>query len=218
MYLPADWVEKYFPRGANVSVGKYPNDKVQSICSYYQTKLDGAAATLYENGKLCTLANYHMAARDGWIRVWNENMERLYFAEYKRGKKHGLTCLFRDDLPWYVQQYEKGDLVGAYLVTQKSNPLEAIREQDLTPDGAKECALARNKSSELESQMDQGEVKLKKSVREWFLEADKDIKQARAAAQGTQGRQAIIERQNARGAARGAAFRDLHRAAWGEGR
>jgi hypothetical protein len=218
MDLPADWLDQYFPRKANVCVGKFPNDKVQSVCIYNQTKLDGAAATLDESGHLCTLANYRMGARDGWIRLWNENGQRFYFAEYKLGKKHGLICLFRDDMPWYVQQCDRGDFVMECLVTWKAGVSEALPEEKLTPEGVKELATARSKLSELEAQMDQGEAKLKKVVREWFLEADREIKRARAADRGVAARRDATNRVNERAKAQAAGMQELRRASLTGGR
>lgn len=218
MELPADWVSKRFPRSANVCVGKYLNGKTRNICGYYNTKLHGACAVLFEDGHLDTLADYHMGSRDGWVRLWNEDAERLYFGEYKRGTKHGLTCVFRNDLPWYIQEYDKGNLACVYLVIQKSGSFEAIREKDFTPEHARECALARDRLADLESQVDQREANVKKSVREWFLEVDRDIKQERAAAQSVQARQAAIGRANARSAATASGLQELNRASFGGGR
>jgi len=185
MELPKDWTKSLFPNDDLVYVAKYPSDKVQGVHTFYQGKLNGPAATLYEDGGLAALVNYSMSDRDGTIRLWEENKRRLLYAETKRGKMHGAVCLFRDDLPWFVQEYDMGDLTAEYLVKWKDGTSEVLPRDKLTSDDLRETAAARTRLTELEAEMDRNEARVKKALREWFQEKDKEVKQKRVAKQSS---------------------------------
>ena len=149
MELPENWIKKLFPNDDLVYAEKYPSDKVQGVYAFYQGKLNGPAARLYESGGMSALANYAMSDRDGTVRLWEENKHRLLYAEYKRDKKHGTVCLFRDDLPWFIQEYDMDDLTAEYLVRWKEGTSEAIPRAKLASEDLRETAAARTKLTEL---------------------------------------------------------------------
>jgi antitoxin component YwqK of YwqJK toxin-antitoxin module len=183
MNLPPDWTKKLFPQDELVYARKYPSDKVQGAYTFSQAKLNGPAAVLYEDGGLSMLANYAMSDREGPLRRWEENKKRLLYAEYKRDKKHGAVCLFREDLPWFVQDYDMGEVTAEYLVKWKDGAAEAVPREKLASDDLRETATARTRLTELEANLERNEAEVKKALREWFWEKDKEIKQKRVAKQ-----------------------------------
>jgi hypothetical protein len=183
MELPKDWTKKLFPKDDMVYAQKYPSDNVQGAYTFSQAKLNGPAAALYEDGGLSTLANYAMSDRDGPLRRWEASKKRLLYAEYKHDKKHGTVCLFREDLPWFIQNYDMGEVTAEYLVKWKDGAAEAIAREKLAAEDLRETAEARARLMQLEAELERNEADVKKALREWFWEKDKEIKQKRVAKQ-----------------------------------
>ena len=118
-----NWLERLFPgvsdnfaeraaaaRGSLVCVAKYPNGSLQGQFTLSEErKLDGASATFYENHQLHSLALYSKGNLHGYLKVWNKKGDRVLYAEYKYGKKDGLVCLFRDGVPWLIEEWKWQD-------------------------------------------------------------------------------------------------------------
>lgn len=158
----------------------YNNGAMQSLIHYgSQGKLIGPAATLYETGSLCTLAYYKDNLLTGSLRLWDQNRSRLLYAEYKRGKKQGLCCLFRKGWPWLIQECDKGEVSAQYLVRYASEQVNAVAEADLSDEEKPSLHAAVEKLAGLEEQIEAGEKRVKKAVSDTFRERDKDLRQAR---------------------------------------
>lgn len=183
MELPRDWTKTLFPKDEVVYARKYTSGNVQGVYTFAQAKLNGPAAILYEDGGLSTLASYAMSDRDGPLRRWETDKKRLLYAEYKRDKKHGAVCLFREDLPWFVQEYDMGEVKAEYLVKWKDGAAEATARDRLAPEDLRETAAARSRLADLETALERTEDDVKKSLREWYWEKDKETKQKRVAKQ-----------------------------------
>jgi hypothetical protein len=114
-----------------------------------------------------------MGERDGPVRLWERGGKRLLYAEYTRKRKAGLVCLFRDGVPWLIQEWDKGSVLGQYLVKFKEGVPEAVPDVKLSPEEAKEALTAQQKLVDLEAEIKTGEADVKKAIRE----VDKRIKQ-----------------------------------------
>jgi len=77
------------------------------------------------------------------------------------------------------------DLTAEYLVRWKEGASEVIPRAKLTSDDLRETAEARTKLTALEAELERNEAEVKKALREWFREKDKEIKQKRVAKQST---------------------------------
>ena len=162
--IPHDWLDRFFPSMDNVYANKYPNGKIQAIFHFgQQGKLDGHAATLYETGELQTLGSYTANSLDGPLRVWEKNKQRLLYAEYKRGKKQGVSCLFRDGLPWFVQDCDKDQVKSRYLVKFTGVTPVVRPDKGLSDPEKKELESAEQKLAELEEQMAEDQKTVRKS-------------------------------------------------------
>jgi len=197
MELPKNWMENLFPKDAPVYVEKSPSDKVRGVYTFTQGKLNGPAAVVYEDGGLSMLASYVMSDRDGMLRRWEENKHRLLYADYKRGKKHGLVCLFREDLPWFIQEYDAADVATEYLVKWKEGTAEALSRNRLQADDLRELISARTKLTEMENQLEKSESDVRKSLREWFIEKEKEARKKRVAKQSAARRDEQRNREDA---------------------
>jgi hypothetical protein len=183
MVLPEKWMDTLFPQEALVYVEKFPSDKVRGGYTFSQGKLNGPSAVLYEDGSLAMLANYEMSEREGPLRHWDEEKRRLLYADYKHDKKHGLVCLFHEDWPWFIQECDTGNVSAEYLVKWNEGKAEVLARDRLQPDDLREMVTARTTLTKLESQLAKSESELKKSLRDWFQEKDKEIKRQRVTRQ-----------------------------------
>ncbi len=133
----------------SVYANKYPDGRVQGLFHFgQQGKLDGHAATLYETGELQTLGCYAANSLDGPLRVWEKNKQRLIYAQYKKGKKHGVCCLFHDGRPWFIQEYDKGKVESRCLVKFADVTPTVRPDKDLSDPEKKELDSAEQKLKE----------------------------------------------------------------------
>ncbi|MGO8749328.1 MAG: hypothetical protein ACLQNE_25485 [Thermoguttaceae bacterium] len=190
--VPRDWLDRYFPSSQNnVYAATYSEGKIQGVFHYDKLgRLDGHAATLYETGELETMGFYTANSLQGPLRVWDNNTQRLVYAEYKKGKKQGVCCLFRDGLPWVVQDFDKGQVQSSYLV-KFTGVTPAVRAATALSDPEKkELESAEQKLNELEEQMADGQQKVKKVVSVSYQK----LKQARASRHSVAAREADRQR------------------------
>jgi len=206
---PRRWLDTMFPDKVPVFVLRYPNGEVQGVYVFERGKLNGPAAGLHESGGLCVLANYRESDRDGPLRSWDEQKQRHVYAQYTKGRKNGLVCLFRHDLPWLAQEWKANQLVAEYLVKPAVQGLNPVLAGTLDAEDAKELARAHAQLAETEAEMKKGEVELKKALRE----EEKDVRRQRAAITGVRKRQSMLGRANAKGAARGASIGNMWKSA-----
>ncbi len=181
MEPPHNWIDRMFPDDDQVYVEKFTDGKIRGVYCQTQFKLNGGAVTLYAEGGVSTLANYEMSEREGPVRRWEESRKRLFYAEYKQGKQTGLICLFRDDLPWFVQEYDRSDVPTEYLVKWSDGKGEAIPHDRLPPEDLRETAAARDKIRDLESELARSEEGLKQALRDLMRDKIKEARKKRAA-------------------------------------
>ena len=195
MEPPRNWIDRMFPDDDQVYVEKFTDGKIRGVYCYAQGKLHGGAVTLYADGGVSTLASYDMSEREGPVRRWEENKKRLLYADYKGDKPTGLVCLFRDDLPWFVQEYDRSDVPTEYLVKWSGGTAEAIPHNRLPPEDLRETAAARDKIQELQASLERSENALKRTVRDLARDKIKDARQKRVAKSSTARREELHKKQ-----------------------
>jgi hypothetical protein len=129
--------------------------------------LNGPSATLFEDGSLSGLAYYKSSLRHGKLLVWDKENRPLYYGEYVRGKKMGLVCLFVDGHPALIQECNSGEVTAQYLVAFNKSAPVAVPEDRLTPRQTAEFKTAADKLALFESDIDEGEKKVKACVAAW---------------------------------------------------
>ena len=93
-------------------------------------------------------------------------------ASYVKGHKHGLLCLFRDGVPWLVQEWDKDKQIGEFVIfwPDSGNPpitLPAL-VGNVNLATAVEGLVARQALSDLERTIDEGENDVKQGIAEWY--------------------------------------------------
>ncbi len=210
MRMTVDALETLFPETASVCVFRFPRGQLKAVFSHQYGKLHGPSASLYESGTLCSVAFFKDGLRDGPLRLWEEGRRRLLYAEYRLGNEHGTTCLFKDDLPWYIERWTRGFLSAGYLVRFVEGKWIAVPAQTLTDEqSAQEIARATAQLQQLREQVLAGEKDAKKSVDAWH----EQMRREAAKAYSLQARQAIINRMKARQAEENAQMQQMWRTA-----
>lgn len=177
--VPDRWQRKLFPEKTIIYVATWPNGDVRGIFSLDHAKLDGYAIALHETGHLQTLAFYKRANLDGRMIQWKETGERLFYAEHKCGNKHGLFCLFRDDLPWLIQEWEKKTIQNEYIVEYLAEGPRLTPVDQMNDRQREEYGRAVSELAVLESTLKKNEAQLKQDLAKWYRQEDKKLKRQR---------------------------------------
>ena len=159
-------------------------------------KLDGPAVSFYEDGHLKTLADYRADQLCGALRIWDENKNRLLYSEYSHGKRHGITCLFSDGLPWIVQEYQRGATATEYYVDLKGGVAKLVAKDAIAVhDEELDYADALEKLADLDGVLQKGEMTLRRAVQDQIksMVAGVRARQREGANARLMGRQAQID-------------------------
>ena len=115
--MAENWENLLFPDPSHVYVVNYRSGMVQSVCSNTDGKMDGWVAQLHPNGRLSSLAHYKNSQLDGRQGIWDaETGFRLVYGEFAKDKKVGFMCVFHENRPRVIQEWEKGKMQGEYLI------------------------------------------------------------------------------------------------------
>ena len=149
-----------FPPGNDCYVQKNAMGGLAGIHGRDRDILRGPSVVLYESGGLKMLGGYAKAARDGTFRMWDKEGAMILYAQFKEGKPHGLVVIFREKKPWLVQEWKAGEL-----------------QRESTDD-----ADAHAKLAEIGADLAATEKEVRKSLRDWFAESEKQRKAENVAA------------------------------------
>lgn len=201
--IPQDWLANSFPNNAPTVEVKHPNQEVRAVATFRGTKIDGIAATFDEGGQLESLGRYDEADLDGVLRLWNKEGHRHFYGEYTKGNKNGLTCLFREDVPWYIQEWDNGALKGGYLVKWTgTTPVVISTEQSASGENKADFETAADQLSQLEKERKDAENLLKQEIRGILLEDIEAARRKGAAVRSRAIRDSLIKAINTRRAER----------------
>ena len=154
-----DW----FPADHAFFVEKFSDETLKGMHSRYAGGLDGASVVLHENGNPKVLWFYRGGQRQGPVRLWDAEKRMMLYSNYEDSKRHGITCLFRDDTPWLAQEWDKGALQNETVLVRKGSDLVAV-------DDAQQLTQAHETLSAVKKGLSETESDLTKSVRKWFTD------------------------------------------------
>jgi hypothetical protein len=144
-----NWQSDFFPPGAPVVVAQFPNHTVNAILSLKLGRLNGPAVTLYEDGHLASVSTYETGELHGDFRLWDGDRHRVFFAQFARGKRDGVSCLFREGRPWLIQDWDKDEAQSQYLVVYKKKDMILVPEAKLNSEQSALFAQAQAKQEEV---------------------------------------------------------------------
>ncbi len=180
---PVQWRQKFFPQGVDVYVARRGGNVVQGVFALNKSKPHGASATLHDNGRLKTIAFYSEGRLNGPVRTWTDEKQRLLYAEYRNGDKQGLVCLYRQEKPWLVQEWDRAKLQREYLVSCDSESPAVLSSVDIQGNRA-ELADALGQLNDLEEEMRLEHSRIRSEISRWASREDRRVKQRRLTQHG----------------------------------
>lgn len=213
--VPRKWPECNFTKESAARLIKYPNGDPKALHTFLDAKLHGPTFLLDEAGKKRWAADYYDGDRHGAVRVWDHNSEMTLFAQYVRGGKKGFVCVFDEGMPWLVQEWDKNQMLGEYLVKWSAGvPTVSDSKQIAGQADVDQLAAAKERLAELEQNLMAEETEVKRDLARWFRELDREIKKQRAASVNMRKRQDTLGALKARSAAEQAALGQMFRRSW----
>lgn len=212
--IPKKWPECNFTKESAFRLTKFPNGEPKALHTFLDARLHGPTFLLNEDGAKRWAADYYEGDRHGALRLWDQNSEMALFAQYVRGGKKGFVCVFDGGMPWLLQEWDKDQLQGEYLVkwnagVSTTSPSDQVAGQaDMA-----HLAAARERLTQLEEELEAEETAIKRELAQWFREVDREIKKQRAAASNLRKRKETLGALNARSAAEQAVLGGMWRRA-----
>ncbi|NLF10116.1 MAG: hypothetical protein GX594_19370 [Pirellulaceae bacterium] len=191
--VPDNWQKIYFPKDTNIYVATWPNGDVRGIFSLEDAKLNGYAVALHEAGHFQMVACYKRANLDGSMIQWQENGERLCYAEHKAGRKHGLFCLFSNDLPWLIQEWDKGIMQKEYIVKYLEEGTSVTPKDQMDDQDIAEYGIALSELAMFEAEFGKYESQLKQELAQWYRQEAYRLKRERVAKQTPEKRDRMLD-------------------------
>lgn len=162
--IPTRWFMRGVPFAGGLWPTNYPSGKPKSLHAFLNEEFHGPSLFLNEDGTRHWAAEYQAGDRNGSLWIWNRDRQLALHAQYASGRKRGVLCLFRDALPWMVQEWDKDRVTAGYLI--KWN-------------GAEPSLSARDQASDLDkAQFDAAEkylAELEEGLRADESESQKDL-------------------------------------------
>lgn len=175
--LTEGWREGLFPPAAPVVVAQYPSRAVNAILTLKMARLNGPAVTFFEDGHLASLATYAAGELKDDYRLWDENRQRVLFAQFARGKRDGLACLFQEGRPWLIQEWQAGDVKAQYLVVFVKQKPVPVPESKLNKEQSSQFVRAQARVEEVWVEV----AKTQKRLNAWLIQNMPQLRRDRAA-------------------------------------
>lgn len=96
-------------------------------------KLNGLAAVYHENDNLVYYAEYRENDLNGLMITWSPQGKLIYCGEYRNNERDGLSCLFQDDSPRLIAEYDDDNLLACVWIDEgevKSYKKEQVAEEE----------------------------------------------------------------------------------------
>jgi hypothetical protein len=122
-----------------------------------------AAQGCWADVQLNTYLDFKQGDRLGVVAIWDADGQRVYWGNYKRGKRHGFCCVFKNNRPRIVAVFDEGEPGPVYLVSKNR-----VEKRFDGQEEAKGDAIAQDLLAELdriESQLKQDERLLEKQIK-----------------------------------------------------
>ena len=212
--IPKEWPECNLTKESGTRMIEFANGEPKAMNTYFNAKLHGPTFLLNENGEKRWAADYREGNLHGSLRLWDQNSKMAMFAQYVRGGKKGFVCVFDEGMPWLVQEWDKNQMNGEYLVQWNAGtPTTLATDQVSGQAEISQLAAARERLSKLEQEVKAEETEIKRELAQWFREEDREIKRKRAAVSNLRKRGATLNTLSARRAAEQAKLGQMWRRA-----
>jgi formylglycine-generating enzyme required for sulfatase activity len=79
-------------------------------------ELDGLAAAFQENDEVVYYAEYRQNDLNGLMMTWSPEGKPVYCGQYRGNRRQGLCCLFENDSPRLISEYDNDNLVACVWI------------------------------------------------------------------------------------------------------
>ncbi len=183
---------------------KHKNDVPFAVLKHNAGKLHGPAIAQFEDGGLMMSGMYVNNERHGTFLVMSEDRSVKFAADYDRGDKDGLACVFRSGRPLLIQECANNKPQFTYLLDEKGLIGEQHEGVPSVASEAFQAAIAFLERTENEL------LQNEKKVKEYVDKVETSVRRWRAAQNGALARTRFNELQNVRSSADAALMGTLH--------
>ncbi len=187
------WLDRVYGsdgKRGSVAFLRHANGKIFAISSHERGILNGITMAFYDNKDPMVYAMYVDGCRHGIVKTWDVAGNTAYWAEYSKGKRNGLCCLFKDDRLRMVLEYRFDKAEAVHLISANQVAKTFTTTALAALDETAKSALAD--LDKIETQMVQNERDFKKTIKNEEMKK----RQALASQAGPQKRAAIQSRIN----------------------
>lgn len=97
--------------------------------------------------------------------MWNEQGQLVYFEKNRNDKVYDLCCLFKDNLPWLIEDYDRFTRVATYRIVDNKIATTYRDQEPVADDEWLGEALSALK--EVRELLTQDEVEFRRKVRDY---------------------------------------------------
>lgn len=180
--ISPDSVAMMLPAEGDVFNRKNSDGAVTGVFSSVRGVLEGPAMELSTASRLSLFGAYEHGKRDGDFRIYGKQQKRLLYSRYSRGIKQGLTCVFRNGLPRYIEVSAGRGIKDEFLIRFEGRKPQVIARRDFSPEDELERPVARARLAALESSLASRERIYGKQLEAWWVGIEKQ--RATASARG----------------------------------
>jgi hypothetical protein len=181
--LAPDSVALMIPAEADAFVRKNSEGAVTGAFSLMRGVLNGPVVELNAANRLALFGAYENGERDGGFRLWGPQQRRLLYSQYAGGTKRGLTCVFKNGQPRYVEVSDQRGVKAEFLIHFTGRKPQVIAKRDFSPDDANERRAARARLTLLEATLTKHEHMYQAQSEAWW-EGGRKRREPTAAAGG----------------------------------
>jgi hypothetical protein len=165
------------PYSRNVEL-RYPTGKPFLVLGRENAQFHGLTLSYYENGDPMTCAAYDQGRRHGNFMTWDEARRPIYFAQYRRGVKQGIGCLYQPCSPecreshlLLVQEWDHDSVRRSHLISNNQVALTFDHDDGLPSPSHPTLTASLAALADFERGFDESEHQ----VEEWLLGAQRQI-------------------------------------------
>jgi hypothetical protein len=198
----ATW-DEIFKQRSPVAVVQQEEYHLAAECEPATKRLDGLLTVVYPTGQPKLHASYKDNKREGTLVRWNENGQLLYYEKTRNDKVYEMACLFKDNRPWLIEDYDRFTRVAIYRIDENKVAKTYHDEQETAEDPSARDAFDALKR--VRAQLEQEEISLKRDVRDYI----DDVRRQLSAQKSVLGREAILSAMQQRNAANQATMHSI---------
>ncbi len=169
-----------FKKGSAVALVKDDRYELAAECDPTSKKLDGLLTAVFLSGHPKMHASYMDNKRDGTLTMWNEQGQLIYFEKSRNDKVYDVCCLFKDNLPWLIEDYDRFSRVATYRIVDYQIATVYRDEEPVVDDDWLGEALSA--LSDVRELLARDEIDYRRNVRDYIDDVRRQLAQQKSVA------------------------------------